>query len=130
MEIEITIGDAVKALGVTNFSLLGNPTSEAEFLEMYSHVKGEDEFGSAILETDNSKWPVTWAAVKAKYDELVAAKPMQDLREERNRRLAETDWWAVADRTMTDEQRQYRTSLRDITNSATSLDDVTWPTKP
>tara|TARA_B100001939_G_scaffold305704_1_gene284826 strand:+ start:700 stop:1092 length:393 start_codon:yes stop_codon:yes gene_type:complete len=130
MEIEITIADAVKALGVTNFFLLGDPTSEAEFLEMYSHVTGEDEFGSAVLETDNSQWPVTWTAVKAKYDELVAAKPMQDLRKERNRRLAETDWWASSDLTMSSERTTYRQALRDITDSATSLDDVTWPTKP
>ena len=27
-------------------------------------------------------------------------------------------------------QKKYRTDLRDITKTATSLDDVTWPTKP
>jgi len=31
---------------------------------------------------------------------------------------------------MTDAQTAYRQALRDITSSATSLDDVTWPTKP
>jgi len=31
---------------------------------------------------------------------------------------------------MTAAQTAYRQALRDITNSATSLDDVTWPTKP
>ena len=46
------------------------------------------------------------------------------------RELAETDWWAMADRTMTSDQTAYRQALRDITTSATSLDDVTWPTKP
>jgi len=55
---------------------------------------------------------------------------MRLLREERNRRLAETDWWAMSDRTMTSAQTTYRQALRDITDSATSLDDVTWPTKP
>ena len=52
------------------------------------------------------------------------------LRQERNRLLAETDWWASADLTMTAEQTAYRQALRDITNTYTSLDDVIWPTKP
>ena len=34
--------------------------------------------------------------------------------DERNRKLAETDWWAMSDRTMTTEQTNYRQALRDI----------------
>jgi len=52
------------------------------------------------------------------------------LRKERNNKLAETDWWASFDLTMTDAQKKYRQDLRDITKSATSLADVTWPEKP
>ena len=72
----------------------------------------------------------TDAAIQAKYDELVAAEPLAELRAERNRLLAETDWWANSDVTMTQAQTDYRQALRDITDNATSLDDVTWPTKP
>ena len=36
------------------------------------------------------------------------------LREERDKKLAETDWWAMSDRTMTTEQTNYRQALRDI----------------
>lgn len=58
-------------------------------------------------------------------------RSMSALREERNRLLSETDWWDMSDTaTMTDAQKKYRQDLRDITKSATSLDDVTWPTKP
>ena len=52
------------------------------------------------------------------------------IRNKRNSLLVETDWWASSDLTMTDAQKKYRQDLRDITKSATSLDDVTWPTKP
>jgi len=52
------------------------------------------------------------------------------LRQERNAKLAETDWWASSDLTMTSAQTTYRQTLRDITKTATSLDDVAWPTKP
>ena len=44
--------------------------------------------------------------------------------------ISGTDWWASSDLTMTDAQKTYRQALRDITKSATSLDDVTWPNKP
>lgn len=52
------------------------------------------------------------------------------LRLERNRLIAETDWWATSDRTMTTEQIAYRQALRDITNTYNSLETVVWPTKP
>ena len=52
------------------------------------------------------------------------------LRQERNAKLAETDWWASSDLTMTSAQTTYRQALRDITTSATSLNDVSWPSKP
>ena len=46
--------------------------------------------------------------------------------------LADTDWWAVADRTMTDEQTAYRKALRDITvhGDWPNLTEEDWPTKP
>ena len=69
-------------------------------------------------------------AINEKIDELKAAEPMRLLREERDRLISQTDWWASSDLTMTDAQKTYRQALRDITKSATSLDDVTWPTKP
>ena len=122
-----TIANALTELGVTEWVLRGEPTTEAEFNTMFRKVTGADANGTAIESTDHG---IAWATVAAKRDELIAAQPMKDLRAERDRRLAETDWWAVADRTMTAEQTAYRQALRDITVSYTSLDDVVWPTKP
>ena len=59
-----------------------------------------------------------------------ADRDLADLRTERNSLLAETDYFGNSDVTMTDAMTTYRQALRDITSSATSLDDVTWPTKP
>lgn len=122
-----TIANALTELGITEWVLRGEPTSEAEFNTMFRKVVGADANGTAIESADHG---IAWATVAAKRDELIAAQPMKDLRAERDRRLAETDWWAVADRTMTAEQTAYRQALRDITVSYTSLDDVVWPTKP
>ena len=57
-------------------------------------------------------------------------RDLADLRTERNSLLAETDFYGNSDVTMSDAMTTYRQALRDITDSATSLDDVTWPTKP
>ena len=124
------IASALNELGINEWVLRGEPTTEAEFNEMFRKVTGSDDSGSAIESSDTADCGVTWAQVSAKKTELVNAEPMRLLREERNRRLAETDWWASSDLTMTSAQTTYRQALRDITDSATSLDDVTWPTKP
>jgi hypothetical protein len=125
-----TISTALTELGVTEWVLRGEPTTEAEFGTMFAKVTGADANGSAIESTDPADWGTTWAAVVAKRDELVAAQPLKELRAERDRLIAATDWWAGSDRTMTAEQTTYRQVLRDITDTATSLDDVIWPTKP
>jgi len=66
------------------------------------------------------------------YDEeaVTTEANIMALRAERNQRLANTDWWASSDLTMTNEQREYRQALRDITETYTSLDDVVWPEVP
>ncbi len=124
------IATALNELQVTEWVLRGEPTSESEFNEMFRKVTGADANGSAIESDSPSDWGVTWSQVSTKKDELVAAEPMRLLREERDRKLADTDWWATSDRTMTDAQTTYRQALRDIPASYTSLDDVVWPTKP
>ena len=125
-----TIATALTELGITEWVLRGEPTTEAEFTTMFAKVTGADANGSAIESQDPSDWGTTWSEVSAKLDELTSAEPMRLLREERDRLIAVTDWWASSDLTMTDERTAYRQALRDITSSATSLDDVTWPTKP
>ena len=132
--IEITITDALKALSQTNFICNGEPTSQEEFEQMYAPVTGEDEHGSAIFETDPAEWSVTWTQVKAKYDELVAARPISLLREDRDKKLAETDWIVTKSLesgvAVPGNWQTYRQALRDITETYTSLDDVNWPEKP
>ena len=61
------------------------------------------------------------------------ARRMVDLRTQRNKLLAETDWMGNSDVTMSADWKTYRQALRDIT-SQTPIDDtlsnITWPTKP
>ena len=125
-----TVSDALSALGVTQWVLRGEPTNADEFGAMFRKVTGSTDDGTAI-ESDNAKdWGVTWDEVNKKLQDLTAAEPMKELRAERDRLIAATDWWASSDLTMTDAQKSYRQALRDITKDYTSLDDVKWPTKP
>jgi len=73
------------------------------------------------------------ADVQAKVDELEAAEPMRLLREERNKKLAKTDYMALGDVTMSDAWTTYRQALRDITSQTPTddaLSNITFPTKP
>ena len=130
MHINDFIFQALRSLGVNGCSLSGHPTNETPFLSMYQEVTGVDSNNNPIMSSDKSDLAVTSARVSAKAKELEDAEPMRLLRLERDSLIAETDWWASSDLTMTDAQKKYRQDLRDITKSATSLDDVTWPTKP
>ena len=125
-----TIANALSELGINEWVLRGEPTTEVEFNDMFRKVTGADANGTAIESANPADWGVTWAQLSAKRDELIAAQPLKELRAERNRRIAETDWWASSDLTMTAEQTAYRQALRDITNTYSSLDDVVWPVKP
>ena len=125
-----TVSDALSALGVTEWVLRGDPENADEFGAMFRKVTGSDENGSSIESDNSADWGVTWAQVETKQSELTAAEPLAALRAERDRLIAATDWWASSDLTMTDAQTAYRQALRDITDDANSLDEVTWPTAP
>ena len=61
------------------------------------------------------------------------ARAQQDLRQERNRRLAETDFYGNSDVTMSSDMQTYRQNLRDLPSGKDTVEkceNVTWPTKP
>ena len=58
---------------------------------------------------------------------------MADLRSKRNNKLAETDYFALSDNTLSSDMATYRTELRDITEGLSTVEDVNavvFPTKP
>jgi len=60
-------------------------------------------------------------------------RAISDMRTKRNRLLAETDFYALSDVTMSDGMTTYRQDLRDLPAGKDTLDKVnnaTWPTKP
>ena len=101
--------------------------------QLYDNVISITGTGSNAVAIDKDGKTVSWDAstVATKQTELEKAASLEDLRLERTRLLSETDWWDASDTpAMTDAQKKYRQDLRDITKTATSLDDVKWPEKP
>ena len=87
-----------------------------------------------ITEWHDSRPQPTEEQIQAKIAELTAAEPLRLLRQQRNQLLQQSDWMAVADRTMTQAQIDYRQALRDLpANSTPALDEngnltgVEWP---
>tara|TARA_Y100000004_G_C8723139_1_gene330976 strand:- start:20 stop:349 length:330 start_codon:yes stop_codon:yes gene_type:complete len=99
---------------------------------LYDNVVTISGDGANAVAKDANGAVVDWdaTAVGTKETELLNALKLDMLRAERNQRLLDTDHYGLSDQTMTSEMSTYRQALRDITDSATSLDDVTWPTKP
>jgi len=88
--------------------------------------------GDVLDWQDDTITKPTDAEIKKKYDELVDAQPLNELRMVRSMKLAETDWTQSRDITLSNDAdwKTYRQSLRDITKTYKTLDDVKWPEKP
>lgn len=123
--------EALNELGVFDYTFEGNePQNKTEFTSKFKVIIDENDNGEAIISSDLSGLQVSWSDISAKMSELQIAEPMRLLREERNKLIAETDWWVLPDQATTQAQLDYRQALRDITNTYTSLADVVWPEKP
>jgi len=72
-------------------------------------------------------------AEEAAYANGAFDRAMADLRSRRNNKLAETDYFALSDNTLSSDMATYRTELRDITEGLSTVEDVNavvFPTKP
>ena len=92
----------------------------------YKLVNGERIQLTAEEEAQRDQEEADWEA--GAFD-----RAMFNLRQDRNRKLAETDFYALSDVTMSDEMKQYRQDLRNITEGLTTVEDVNavvFPTRP
>jgi len=91
--------------------------TERDMFETYTNMEGVE---------------VTKEEQETAYQEKLDAEAAEQVRARRDGLIAETDWWASSDLTMTTEQTTYRQALRDITAHADfpHLADADWPTKP
>ena len=72
-----------------------------------------------------NKWLIGYTVENKPQDQAEDA-----VRNRRNKLIADTDWMALSDNTMTPEWASYRQALRDITDQTGFPYSVVWPTKP
>ena len=67
------------------------------------------------------------------WEDGALARAQADLRAKRNRLLAETDFYALSDVTMSDDMKTYRQDLRDLPegkDTVAKCQNAVFPTKP
>jgi hypothetical protein len=89
------------------------------------HQSGHIEGRNYFLKWDGSKIVKDDTALTA----YQTAYQWKRIRNDRNRRLAETDYLALKDNTLSADMKTYRQALRDVPKQ-TDPDNITWPSKP
>ena len=92
----------------------------------YHNINGNRVQFTSAEETARDAEEATWA-------NAAPARALADMRTRRTRLLAETDFYALSDVTMSSDMTTYRQALRDLPSGLSTVDDVdniTWPTKP
>lgn len=109
--------------------VLGTPTrevirlrTEEDCLDPITNLVDSDQIGQPMY---GNEWEVSYTAQSL--DQAVAEA---NVRNRRDKLLAETDWMALSDVTMSSEMTAYRQALRDIPAQAGFPSSVTWPTRP
>lgn len=126
MEINYNTKEDIGILQTAIYELLGDKSIKIKNLDVgftYDDVE--------IL-TPNIEKPL-YEDVYNKFLEVKNKKYFSVLRRERNNKLAETDWMANSDVIMSEEWKEYRQSLRDITTQIPvdmELSNINWPNKP
>ena len=62
--------------------------------------------------------------------DVLPVEQMAALRAKRNQLLAETDYLALSDVTLSTEMAEYRQALRDLPDNTSDPANPTWPVKP
>ena len=88
----------------------------------------DDEAG--VFDADGNQITLDQSLVDAAAAELVTENVWSDLRSKRNQLLAETDYLALADHTLSADMTAYRQALRDLPSNTTDPANPVWPTKP
>ena len=82
--------------------------------------------GTYCLKWDGSKIVKDDTALTA----YQTAEKWKHVRADRNRRLAETDYLALKDNTLSTAMIEYRNKLRSVPQDNSDPDNITWPNKP
>ena len=86
--------------------------------------------GDVITWVDTEQNQPTDAEIAAEITRLDGQREWDALRTKRNQLLAETDYLALSDVTLSTEMAEYRQALRDLPANTSDPANPTWPVKP
>ena len=92
----------------------------------YHNINGNKVQFTSAEETARDVEEAAWA-------NAAPARALAELRVKRTRLLAQTDFYALSDVTMSSDMTTYRQALRDLPagkDTVKKVNDATWPTKP
>ena len=95
----------------------------------YPQVVTIDE-GAGAFDADGNQVSLDQSLVDAAAAELAIENAWSDLRTKRTQLLADTDYLALSDATLSADMRTYRQALRDLPANTSDPANPTWPTKP
>ena len=95
----------------------------------YSNIVSIND-STGAFDVEGNQVTLDQLVVDAAAIEVAAEQALVRLRSKRNRLLAETDYLALSDATLTDEMSTYRQALRDLPANTTDPANPVWPTKP
>ena len=107
-------------------------TDEVYNIKVYSAKRNAEE----ILDTDGKSFsPKQYVSShfvgdNTEKDKRILADKWTKVRSERNRKLAETDYLALSDNTLSNNMKNYRDALRDVPSDNSDPDNINWPVKP
>ena len=113
------LGGYISMDGVYNIKYYASKRDAEEILDTEGKSFDPKQYVSSHFVGDDS----------AKDARLLADK-WANVRRERNSKLAETDYLALVDNTLSTAMKTYRSKLRSVPQDNSDPDDITWPTKP
>ena len=95
----------------------------------YTNVVAIDDALGAV-DANGNQVTLDQSVVDGAAAELATENAWNDLRAKRSKLLAETDYLALSDVTLSEDMRTYRQALRDLPANTSDPANPTWPTKP
>ena len=128
--IATTTFKVINSNNLGDYSLTGVTTSVA-----YSSAEAEKEYTNSVeWRKPDGKVSMSSTDFVVDYSKVGPVVELLMLREERNKKLAATDWVVTkafeTGGSVPESWKTYRQALRDITISTQSIFSVTWPTEP
>ena len=96
----------------------------------YAGVVRRISDSQGAFDADGNSVEIDQALVDAARSELNVENAWSGLRTKRNQLLAETDYLALSDVTLSTEMAEYRQALRDLPANTSDPANPTWPVKP